>query len=90
MRVALAHDHLNQIGGAEQVLAVLHNLYPDSPVYTLLYDKEQVGAFTHDWDIRTSFLKNLPGGLRWFKWYVWLMPTAVEQFDFSQYELVVS
>lgn len=90
MKIALAHDHLNQIGGAERVLSAFHQLYPEAPVFTLLYDKPAVGDYFNNWDIRTSFLERLPGGARWFKWYVWLMPTAVEQFDLSGYDLVIS
>jgi len=90
MKVALAHDHLNQIGGAERVLSEFHQLYPVAPVFTLLYDESAVGDFFRQWDIRTSFLERLPGGAKWFKWYVWLMPTAVEQFDVSGYDLVIT
>ncbi|HBT92208.1 MAG: Glycosyl transferase group 1 [Parcubacteria group bacterium GW2011_GWD2_43_10] len=90
MKVALAHDHLNQIGGAERVLRQFHQLYPDAPVFTLLYDEATVGDYFKNWDIRTSFLERLPGGARWFKWYVWLMPTAVEQIDLSGFDLVIS
>ncbi len=90
MKVALAHDHLNQIGGAERVLSEFHNMYPEAPVFTLLYDQAAVGNYFSDWDIKTSFLSKLPGGIRWFKWYVWLMPTAVEQLDLSGYDLVIT
>ncbi|MDZ4229595.1 MAG: glycosyltransferase family 4 protein, partial [Candidatus Veblenbacteria bacterium] len=90
MKVALAHDHLNQFGGAERVLSEFKRLYPAAPVYTLLYDERAVGQYFAQWDIRSSFLARLPGGAHWFKWYVWLMPTAVEQFDFSNYDLVVT
>ncbi len=90
MKVALAHDHLNQIGGAERVLAEFHALYPDAPVHTLLYDRAAVGSFFSGWDVRSSFIERLPGGTRFFKWYLWLMPTAVEQLDVSAYDVVVS
>lgn len=90
MKVALAHDHLNQIGGAERVLSEFHSLYPAAPVYTLLYDQAAVGSFFSGWDIRNSFIASLPGGARYFKWYLWLMPTAVEQLDLSAYDVVIS
>lgn len=90
MRIALAHDHLNQIGGAEQVLAEFHRLYPEAPVFTLLYDREAVDKFCDDWNIKTSFVERLPGGAKFFKWYLWLMPTAVEQFDFTNFDVVIS
>jgi len=90
MKIALAHDHLNQIGGAEKVLAEFHSLYPEAPIFTLLHDPEALGGFTNGWDIKTSFIKDLPGGKRFFKWYLWLMPTAVEQFDLSAFDVVIT
>ncbi|HDG68106.1 MAG TPA: glycosyltransferase family 4 protein, partial [candidate division Zixibacteria bacterium] len=38
MRVALVHDYLNQSGGAEVVLRWIHHIFPDAPIYTLIYD----------------------------------------------------
>lgn len=90
MNVALAHDHLNQVGGAEHVLAELHRLYPTAPVYTLLYDPQATGDLCRGWDVRTSFVERLPGGVRYFKWYLWLMPTAVEELNLGDVDLVVS
>ncbi len=90
MRVALAHDHLNQAGGAERVLAELHARYPAAPVFTLLRDRSQLGGFGSGWDVRESFLRRLPGGERFFKWYLWLMPTAVECLDVTDYDVVIS
>ena len=90
MKIALAHDHLNQIGGAERVLAQLHQLYPQAPIYTLLYDANSVGNYFAKWNIKTSFIQRLPGGVKFFKWYLALMPLAVEQFDLRDYDLVVT
>lgn len=60
-RVALAHDYLNQYGGAERVVEVLHQMYPDAPVYTSIYDSESMPPDYQSWDIRTSFLQHAPG-----------------------------
>lgn len=90
MKVALAHDHLNQVGGAERVLFEFHKMYPEAPVFTLLYDQGQVGDYFKDWDIKSSFIQDTPGGFKFFKWFLPLMPTAVERFDFSQYDLVIT
>lgn len=56
MKVALVHDYLNQIGGAERVLKVLAEMYPKAPIYTLLYDKKKMRGMFADRDIKTSFL----------------------------------
>jgi hypothetical protein len=53
MKVALAHDYLNQYGGAERVLEQLHELYPDAPIYTSMYDPDVMPAAYRSWDIRT-------------------------------------
>lgn len=60
-RVALAHDYLNQYGGAERVVEVLHQMYPNAPVYTSIYDPETMPPDYQSWDIRTSFLQHAPG-----------------------------
>lgn len=60
-RVALVHDWLNQLGGAENVLEELAGLYPGAPVYTSIYTAERMPALYRQWDIRTSFMQRLPG-----------------------------
>lgn len=61
MKVALTHDHLFQIGGAEKVLFELHKIFPASPVYTLIHQPEQADLFK-DFTIITSMLEKLPFG----------------------------
>ncbi len=90
MKIALVHDHLNQLGGAEKVLLALHEMYPQAPIYTLTYDKKAMGPDFATLDIRTSFIQRLPFGVRRYKWFLPLMPAAFEQFDFSRYDVVIS
>jgi glycosyltransferase involved in cell wall biosynthesis len=90
MRVALIHDYLNQYGGAERVLEALHDLYPDAPVYTSIYDPAAMPAAYRAWDIRTSWMQRLPGWRRMFRAYFLLYPSAFESFDLSGYELILS
>ncbi len=90
MKIALAHDHLNQVGGAERVLFEFHKLYPEAPVFTLLYDESAVGDYFKGWNIQSSFIQDTPGGYRFFKWFLPLMPTAVERFDFSNFDMVIT
>lgn len=90
MKVALIHDFLNQIGGAEKVLQVFHKLYPRAPVFTLTYDRDETSGVFDDMDIRVSFIQKLPGGVKRYKWYLTLMPAAIEQFDLSSYDIVLS
>jgi glycosyltransferase involved in cell wall biosynthesis len=96
MRVALVHDYLTQFGGAERVLLALMELFPQAPVFTLVYDPvfaKSTGGQGDIWDerrIRTSFLQRLPGAKRHHRYFPLLMPLAIEQFDFSEYDIVLS
>lgn len=90
MKLAIVHDHLIQLGGAEQVLAKLHAIWPEAPIYTLLYDQRQFGDIFNISVIHTSFLQRLPGALKRYQWYLPLMPTATESYDLSGYDVVIS
>lgn len=90
MKVALIHDFLNQIGGAEKVLQVFHELYPKAPVFTISYDKKETKGYFEDMDIRTSFIQRIPLGSKRYKWFLSLMPAAIEQFDLSKFDIVLS
>ncbi len=90
MRVAIIHDYLNQYGGAERVLEAIHDLYPHAPVYTSFYDPAAMPAAYREWDIRTSFMQQLPGWRTHFRRYFLLYPSAFESFDLSQYDLIIS
>ena len=63
-RVALVHDWLNQLGGAENVLEELVGMAPGVPIYTSIYAPERMPDQYRAWDIRTSFMQRLPGGPR--------------------------
>jgi glycosyltransferase involved in cell wall biosynthesis len=89
-KVAIVHDFLTYWGGAEQVLKSLHNIYPDAPIYTLLYDKKMDGYLPNA-RVRVSFLNKMPSFLRKRKKLLLpLMPTAAETFDLSGFDLVIS
>ncbi len=90
MRIALVHDYLNQYGGAERVLEVFSELFPEAPIYTLFYDEKLTrGAFSGK-DIRTSFLQKIPFSRKYHQVFPVLMPIAAESLDFSSYDVVLS
>jgi glycosyltransferase involved in cell wall biosynthesis len=90
-RVALVHDYLTQgIRGAERVLAALHRLFPQAPIYTLVYDPERMGDGFRQCDVRPSFLQRLPGGVRHYQKLFPLMPRAIESLRLHEYDLVIS
>ncbi len=90
MRVALVHDYLNQYGGAERVLEAFCQIFPKAPIYTLLYDRERTGFAFDNRDVKTSFLQKIPLLKSYHRPFLMLMPLAVEEFDFSNYDLVLS
>ena len=90
MKVALIHDHLAQDGGAEKVLKALADIFPEAPIYTLLYEKKNIVKYFAGRKIETSIIQKLPGGIKHYQWYMPFMPMAVEFFDLSQYDLVIS
>ena len=59
MKTALVYDRINKWGGAERVLLALHELFPDAPLYTSVYDKKNA-AWADKLSIKTSFLQNIP------------------------------
>jgi glycosyltransferase involved in cell wall biosynthesis len=90
-KVALVHDLLVKMGGAERVLEVLAELYPDAPIFTLLFDRDVCGKVFPEERIITSFLQKAPLFLRKRHRYLLpLMPRAIEAFDLSDYDLVIS
>ncbi|MBI4214157.1 MAG: glycosyltransferase [Chloroflexi bacterium] len=90
MRLAIVHDYLNQYGGAERVLEALHEIFPDAPVYTSLYEPGALPESFKAWDIRTSFLQRIPLSHRYHRALLLLYPAAFESFDLSSYDVVLS
>ena len=90
MKIAFVHDYLVQYGGAERVLECLTELYPYAPIYTILHNKEAMHGVFEDKRIYTSYLQKFPFARKWHRIFPVLMPPAIEQFDFSQYDVVVS
>lgn len=92
IKVALVHDFLTQYGGAEKVLESLSEIFPEAPIYTLLYDEEKMHGKFQNRKILTSFLQKFPKFLRGkFRRYLLpFMPTAPETFDLRDFDLVIS
>src|SRR3989338_1687918 len=90
MKIALVHDWLNTLGGAERVLIELHKIFPDAPIYTLFYDKKFSTKHLPDAEIRPSYLQKIHLINKHYKYAAILMPSAVESFDLSDFDVVVS
>jgi glycosyltransferase involved in cell wall biosynthesis len=87
-RVALVHDWLTGLRGGERVLEQLCLLYPEADIFTLVHAKGSCGEIIEGHRITTSFLDKLPH--QHYRRYLPLFPLAIERFDLSSYELVVS
>lgn len=90
MRLALVHDWLNQIGGAEDVLETLVGMYPDAPVYTSIYWRRKMPERYRDWAIRTTWMDHLPGIYRHHQPYLPLYPAAFAGLGLADYDVVLS
>jgi glycosyltransferase involved in cell wall biosynthesis len=89
MKTALVYDRVNKWGGAERVLLALHKLFPDAPLYTSVYNEGQA-KWANVFNIKSSFLQNFPNIISNHESYPFLMPIAFEQFNFDDYDLVIS
>lgn len=89
MKVALVYDRVNKWGGAERVLLALHELFPDAPLYTSVYNQEKA-RWADTFHVRTSYLQSFPYASASHEYYALFMPTAFEQFSFDGYDLVIS
>ena len=76
MRIALVHDYLSQQGGAERVLKVFSEMYPEAPIFVLFHDEEKMGHFLAGRRITASFLQRAPFVKSHYQWYLPLMPLA--------------
>lgn len=90
MNVALVHDHLVQDGGAERVAKAFLEIFPDSPLFTLVYDKKNVDPDFANKKIITSFLQKFPLGAKKYQWFLTLMPAATEHHQVNNYKLILS
>lgn len=90
MKLALVHDWLNQIGGAEDVLETLVRLYPQHPVITGLYAPDLMPEHYRQWDIQTLWIDKLPGIHRHHQPYLPVYPLAWSGLDLSQYDVILS
>jgi len=90
MKIAIVHDYLNQFGGAERVVSALHEIFPDAPIYTSIYDENKMPDNFKQMDIRTSFMQKLPLISDFHRFYFWLYPFAFDLFDLSEYDVILS
>jgi glycosyltransferase involved in cell wall biosynthesis len=90
-KIALIHDYLLGLGGAERVFKNFAEIYEEAPIYTLLYDEKKMGELFPKERVVPSFLQGIPVFLRKrHKYLGWLMPSAIENFDFRDFDVIIS
>jgi len=89
-RVALVHDWLTGMRGAERCLEVFCELFPRADLFTLLHIPGSVSSIIESMNVRTSFIQRLPFLQQKYRYYLPLFPAAIERFDLRGYDLILS
>lgn len=89
MKVALVYDRVNKIGGAERVITALHQVFPDAPLYTAVYNRS-TARWADGLKVIPSFLNAIPFARTHHEWLPLLTPYAFESFDLSAYDVIIS
>lgn len=87
--IALVYDRVNKYGGAERVLEALHQIWPNAPLYTSLYNPS-TAKWAQKFNVIPSFINKIPWIRTKHEWLAWLMPFAFESLDLGSYDIVIS
>lgn len=91
MKIAIVQDWLTELGGAEKVFIQIHQLYPDADIFTLVYHKNVLDELgISESKVTASFIQKLPFAKKKYRNYLPLFSLAIETFDLSSYDLVIS
>ena len=90
LRVAIVHYWFVNRRGGERVVEAMAEMFPRADLFSLVVDPEKLSPALRERSIKTSFLQKLPGSKRWHRHFLPLQPLALEQFDLSEYDLVLS
>lgn len=90
LRIAVVHDWLTGMRGGERMLEAVCELVPHAALYTLLYVPGKVSPTIARHEPRTSFIQRLPRAEQYYRYYLPLFPLAIERFDLSAFDLILS
>ena len=90
LKIAIVCEELTQLGGAEKILDAVLEIFPKSPVFTLVWDNVKTNHRYDKFDVRPSFIQDMPFAIKRYKWYLALMPKAIESFDLKDFDVVLS
>jgi glycosyltransferase involved in cell wall biosynthesis len=89
-KIALVHYWLTGMRGGEKVVQSICDVYPNIDIFTLVYDEKKIIDSIKKHKISTSFIQKLPFSKKKYQNYLPLMPIAIEQFNLSGYDIVIS
>ncbi len=90
IKVAIVHDWLVGYGGGERVIEDFLKIFPNAPVYTLVYEPSSLPKRFENYDIRTTYLQKIPFATKLYKNMLTMMPKAWESLDLTEFDLVLS
>jgi glycosyltransferase involved in cell wall biosynthesis len=91
MKVAIIQEWLTTMGGSEKVVQAIAEIFPQADIFTLVADNKMVKELGFEnRKVTTSIIQKLPWGMKKYKTYLPLFPFAIEQFDLSAYDLIIS
>src|SRR5579872_1876092 len=90
LRVAIVHYWFVGRAGGERVVEALAELFPQADLFALVADRDQLAPVLRTRKLHTSFLQQIPGARKFHRHFFALQPIALEQFDLSEYDLVIS
>ncbi|WP_041667382.1 hypothetical protein [Acetohalobium arabaticum] len=89
-KVAIVHDWLTNFGGAERVIEIFCDIFPEAPIYTAVYNEENMSEHFPEEKVITSFMQQIPLSEKYYTKMLPLMPRAFESFDLTDYDIVLS
>jgi glycosyltransferase involved in cell wall biosynthesis len=89
MKIAFVYDRVNKIGGAERVLTALHELWPEAPLFTSVYDRKNA-QWASEFVVYTTFLQHIPFAKKHHEWFAWLTPFAFNSLSLDTFDVVLS
>src|SRR5262249_22193497 len=90
MKLAIVHDWLTGMRGGEKALEVICERFPDAEIFTLVHIRGSVSPAIERLRPHTSFVQRLPLVKRYYRTYLPLFPTAIEQFSFDRFDRILS
>ncbi|HEX4030322.1 MAG TPA: glycosyltransferase [Terracidiphilus sp.] len=90
LRIAIVHYWFVGRAGGEKVVEALAEIFPQADLFSLVADQSTLAPVLRSRKLQTSFLQHVPGAIKFHRHFLFAQPLALEQFDLSGYDLVIS